>query len=189
MLTLQVFAASTRDARKGVDVWRWFLHQARTHAKFAVEAVDLAEINLPVFDEPRHPRLGQYEHDHTKRWSAIVNRADAFVFVTPEYNYGPSPSLVNALDYLHKEWLYKPVGFVSYGGVSGGTRGVQITKQIVTALKMMPMFEAVAIPFFIQYFKAETGTFDPGEMQATAAVTMLDELLRWANALRSLRET
>jgi NAD(P)H-dependent FMN reductase len=188
MLTLHVVTASTREGRKGRGVGEWFLGQARAHGKFAVEDVDLAKVNLPMFDEPRHPRLGQYEHEHTKRWSAIVNRADAFVFVTPEYNYGPPPSLINAIDFLHKEWLYKPVGFVSYGGVAAGARSVQATKLIVTALKMMPMFESVAIPFFGQHFKADTGAFDPGDVQAKAAVAMLNELLRWTGALKPLRD-
>jgi NAD(P)H-dependent FMN reductase len=171
----------------GPTVGNWFLEQAHRHAKFEVEAVDLAAVNLPLLDEPNHPRLRKYEHEHTKRWSATVDRADAFVFVTPEYNYGTPPSLVNALDYLHHEWHYKPVGFVSYGGVSGGTRSVQMTKQVVTALKMMPMFEAVTIPFFAQYVNTDTGAFAPGKVQDDAAVVMLDELLKWAEAMKGMR--
>lgn len=184
---LQVVVASTREERKGPRVAEWFLAEARAHGGFEVESVDLAEVALPLFDEPRHPRLRQYAHEHTKRWSATVERADAFVFVQPEYNFGPSPSLLNALDYLNQEWAYKPVGFVSYGGVSAGTRAVQITKSIVTTLKMMPMFETVAIPFFAKHLDEATGTFDPGETQAKAAKVMLDELLRWTNALKTLR--
>ena len=74
----------------------------------------------PHRDEPHHPRLGKYQHQHTKDWSATVSRADAFVFVTPEYNYGPAPSLVNAITYLNAEWRYKPAGFVSYGSAGAG---------------------------------------------------------------------
>lgn len=188
MLTLQVIIASTRQCRKGAAVGAWFLEQARTHGKFDVGLVDLAAVNLPLFDEPQHPRLQEYEHEHTKAWSATVQRADAFVFVTPEYDYSAPSSLVNAVQYLVHEWAYKPVGFASYGGVSGGTRGVQMAKQLVTAVKMMPMVEAVAIPFFTNYLHSESGAFDPGEMQEGAAVTMLDELLRWAVALEPLRE-
>ncbi len=186
-LTLQVVIASTRQGRLGPMVGKWFFEYARVHGRFDVELVDLAEINLPVFDEPGHPRLQKYEHDHSKGWSEIVARADAFVFVTPEYNYGTPPSLINALDYLHYEWTYKPVGFVSYGGVSGGTRGVQMTKQIVTTLKMMPLPEAVAIPFFNQYLDQQTNTFRPGEVQENAAAVLLDELHRWAEALKPMR--
>lgn len=187
MPNLQIIVASTRDGRQGPVVAAWFLECARQHGGFAIELVDLADVNLPLFDEPLHPRLAKYEHEHTKAWSAIVSRADAFVFVTPEYDYSAPASLINALQYLVKEWAYKPVGFASYGGVSGGTRGVQMTKQIVTTLKMMPMSEAVSVPFFTQYIDAQTGAFNPGETQATAARVMLDELLRWTNAMKTLR--
>ncbi len=188
MLKLHVIVASTRPSRQGPRVAAWFLEYARAHGKFIVELVDLAEVDLPFLDEPAHPRLGQYTHDHTRRWSATIDRADAFVVVTPEYDYGTPATLVNALQCLVREWAYKPVGFVSYGGVSAGTRGVQMTKQIVTALKMMPMVEAVAIPFFAHHIDADTGTFDPGEVQARAAVAMLDEIARWADALKPLRQ-
>jgi NAD(P)H-dependent FMN reductase len=88
---------------------------------------------------------------------------------------------------LHDEWAYKPVGFVSYGGASAGTRGVQMTKQIVTTLKMMPVLEAVHIPFFAQHLDARPGTFRPPEISDEAASAMLDELLRWTEALAPLR--
>ena len=87
-------------------------------------------------DEPNHPRLRQYTKQHTKDWSAKVEAADAFVFVMPEYNYGFNAPLKNVIDYLNQEWAYKPVGFVSYGGVASGTRAVQMIKQVVTTLKM-----------------------------------------------------
>jgi len=186
MPRLQIFIVSTRPGRKGEAIARWFEQHARLHAKFEIEMVDLKAVNLPILDEPEHPRLQKYQHDHTKAWSASVSRADAFVFVTPEYNYSSPPSLVNAMDYLVHEWAYKPVGFVSYGGVSGGTRSVQMTKLLVTGLKMMPMTEAVHLPFFMRSF-APDGTFAPDEAQANAAAVMLDELLRWTNALAPLR--
>ena len=187
MLQLHIIIVSTRPGRAGLPVADWFVSQARRHGKFALEVIDLAKVGLPLFDEPRHPRLRQYEHEHTKAWSRTIDRADAFVFVTPEYNYGAPPSLVNALDFLVHEWAYKPVAFVSYGGVSGGTRSVQMAKQIVTALKMMPMFEAVVLPFFAQQIDKETGVFAPAKIQEDAAATMLDELLKWATALKVMR--
>lgn len=186
---LQIVTASTRDDRRGRMVAEWFLEQARGHDGFALEPVDLAEVDLPLFDEPRHPRLREYEHAHTRAWSEIVDRGDAYVVVTPEYDHFPPSSLVNALQYLVHEWAYKPMGFVSYGGVSGGTRSAETIKSIVTTLKMMPMFESVSIPFFSKHLDDEAETFSPPEVQEKAATTMLDELLRWARALRPLRET
>ena len=185
MPRLYVVIASTRPGRAGLPIGSWFHDFARRHARFETTLVDLAQVNLPFLDEPKHPRLGQYEQAHTKAWSATIDAADAFVFVTPEYNYGAPPTLINALDYLHREWQYKPVGFVSYGGPAGAARSVAMTKQVVTALKMMPMFEAVTIPLFTQYLK--DGVFSPTEHHEKAATVMLDELLRWTEALTALR--
>jgi NAD(P)H-dependent FMN reductase len=161
------------------------LEQARAHGRFQIELVDLAELALPALDEPAHPRFGKYEHEHTKRWSALVAASDAFVFITPEYNYGMPPALLNAIDYLFHEWAYKAAAFVSYGGVSGGTRSVQMSKSVLTTLKLMPIPEGVSLPFFMQMM--DDGVFKPGEPAHKSAVTMLDELERWAAALKPLR--
>jgi NAD(P)H-dependent FMN reductase len=187
MLTLQIITVSTRKGRVGPQISAWFQRVAEKHNQFNLELVDLAEINLPMYDENIHPRLQQYEHEHTRQWSKIVSRADAYVFVTPEYNFSVAPSLVNALDYLHHEWSYKPAGFVSYGGVSAGTRGVQVAKQIVTTLHMMPVPEAVNIPFFFQYLDQDAGLFNPPDTQEQAALLMLNELLKWSTALKTIR--
>ncbi len=130
--------------------------------------------------------MKQYQHQHTKDWSSKVDSADAFVFVTPEYNFGSPPALINALDYLYDEWNYKPVGFVIYGGISGGLRSVQMTKGVVTTLKMMPMVEAVTIPFFSKHID-ESGVFAAQEIHEKSATDMLDELLRWSIAMMPMR--
>ncbi|MGA3215362.1 MAG: NAD(P)H-dependent oxidoreductase [Acidimicrobiales bacterium] len=185
MPTLTVIIASTRRGRLGLPVAHWFIEQARAHGAFEVKVVDLAELDLPLLDEPNHPRLRQYTQPHTLEWSAIVDASDAFIFVTPEYNYGYPASLKNAIDYLHQEWLHKPVGFVSYGGVAAGTRSVQQLKQVVTALSMMPVNEAVALPFFTQFIK--DGKMQPNETMVQAAGAMLDQLVRVEEAMRPLR--
>src|SRR5581483_12264670 len=123
---LQIFIASTRPGRVGLPVAEWFRGHADAHGGFAIDLVDLATLQLPFLDEPNHPRLRRYTKQHTMDWSARVDAADAFVFVMPEYNYGFNAPLKNAIDYLHHEWQYKPVGFVSYGGVAAGTRAVQM---------------------------------------------------------------
>ena len=185
--TLIILIASTRPGRVGLPVGQWFRDHAIAHGGFEVEVADLATLNLPFMDEPSHPRLRQYIHQHTKNWSALVTAADAFVFVMPEYNYGFNAPLKNAIDYLHTEWAYKPVGFVSYGGVSAGTRAVQMIKQVVTTLKMAPLPEAVSIPFVTQFINDDGVVQANGTMEG-AATTMLDEMGRWAEALRPLRE-
>jgi NAD(P)H-dependent FMN reductase len=176
MPKLHVILASTRPGRAGEPIADWFVERAVAHGAFDVELVDLAEVALPFMDEPNHPRLRRYTHEHTKAWSARVDSADAFVFVTPEYNYGFTAPLKNAIDYLHFEWQHKPVGFVSYGGVAAGTRAVQMLKQVVTTLKMLPLFEAVNIPFHTQLIDEE-GALEANETMVKAAAAMLDELV------------
>ncbi|MEP7381577.1 MAG: NAD(P)H-dependent oxidoreductase [Gemmatimonadota bacterium] len=186
MHTLQVFLTSTRPGRAGEPISLWFLEHARAHGNFEVTLVDLEAVALPMMDEPHHPRLRQYEHEHTKAWSATVNAADAFVFVLPEYNYSMPPAFVNALDFLLHEWAYKPVGIVSYGGVSAGLRSAQQAKQLITALRMMPLPDAVSIPMY-QQFMDEQRNFLGNDILNTSIVTMLDELERWTGALAPLR--
>jgi len=185
--TLMIIIASTRPGRVGLPVAQWFERRAITHGGFVIDLVDLAALNLPFMDEPNHPRLRQYTHQHTKDWSAQVAAADAFVFVMPEYNYGFNAPLKNAIDYLQHEWAYKPVGFVSYGGISAGTRAVQMIKQVVTTLKMTPLFEAVSIPF-VRQFIGDQGEVQANEIMELAATALLDELQRMEGALRPLRQ-
>jgi NAD(P)H-dependent FMN reductase len=187
MPRLSIIIGSTRPGRAGLPIADWFADRARRHGGFEIDVVDLAEVNLPILDEPNHPRLRQYTHQHTKDWSARVAGADAFVIVTPEYNHGYSAATKNAIDYLHHEWHYKPVGFVSYGGVASGTRAMQQLKQVVTALRMLPLTDAVNIPFHTQFLD-DDGRIEANEVMEQAAVTMLDELLRVEAALRPLRE-
>jgi NAD(P)H-dependent FMN reductase len=183
---LTVVIASTRPGRAGLPIAEWFTARARAHGGFEVEVADLAALALPMMDEPSHPRLRQYIHQHTLDWSATVEASDAFVFVMPEYNYGYTAPLKNAIDYLHSEWNYKPLGFVSYGGVAAGTRAVQQLKGVVTTLKMTPLPEAVSIPFHTQFID-EDGTVVANEVMEAAADTMLNELIRVEAALRPLR--
>jgi NAD(P)H-dependent FMN reductase len=184
--TLMIVIASTRPGRIGLPVGEWFEAHARAHGGFEVDVADLAEIDLPFMDEPKHPRLREYTHQHTKDWSARVDAADAFAFVHPEYNYGMTAPLKNALDYLNQEWRYKPLGLVSYGGVSAGTRAAQMIKQVATTVGMYPLFEAVSIPFVAE-FVGEGGAIVPSGVMEKAADAMLDELLRVAAALGTLR--
>ena len=186
MPTLLIIIASTRPGRVGLPVARWFEEYAGRHGGFDVKVADLAELDLPLLDEPHHPRMGQYTQEHTRAWSRMVGEADAFAFVMPEYNYAMTASLKNALDYLYNEWNYKPVGLVSYGGMSGGLRAAQMVKEVVTTLRMMPLPEGVGIPFVSQHIK--DGAFQPPELVVESARVMLDELGRWAGALRTLRE-
>jgi NAD(P)H-dependent FMN reductase len=186
MHKLKIISSTTRPGRKGPAITAWVAGIARQHPDFEVEVLDLAQINLPMMNEPFHPMLQKYQHEHTKKWSATIAEGDAFVMVTAEYNSGIPAPLKNALDYLGKEWAHKPVAIVSYGGVSAGTRAAHMLKGVLSTLRMVPLVETVATPFFDQFIN-EQGEFVPNQISEKAAQDMLHELFRWATALKPLR--
>ncbi|WP_327350661.1 bifunctional NAD(P)H-dependent oxidoreductase/GNAT family N-acetyltransferase [Streptomyces sp. NBC_01304] len=183
-----VLVCSTRPGALGPAVGEWLTETlapcARTLGADLVP-LSLGDLQLPFLDEEEHPSTGIYRHEHTRRWSAIVAEADGFVVVTPEYNYGMPATLKNALDYLGPEWAWKPVGFVSYGNTSAGTRAVQHAKQVVTTLRLVPLGSTVSI----RIADAMRGDrFHPAAHLADAAEGLLAELVRVAHALTPLRE-
>ncbi|WP_421828263.1 NADPH-dependent FMN reductase [Larkinella sp.] len=187
MYNLKIINSTVRPSRKGPLVTAWITEVARQHGGFNVEVLDLAEIKLPFMDEPAHPRLKQYVHEHTKKWSASIDEADAFIFVTAEYDHSYPAPLKNALQYLVQEWAYKAAGIVSYGGISAGTRAASHLKSDLIALKVVPLFEAVNIPFFDQFIN-EQEEFEPNESSQRAAQTMLTELVRWTKGMTVIRK-
>jgi NAD(P)H-dependent FMN reductase len=186
---LLVVVGSTRPGRVGLPVARWFEQVARDHGGFDVEVADLAEIDLPLMDEPNHPRLRRYVHQHTRAWSATVDRADAVVFVIPEYNHSFGGALKNAIDFLWNEWKHKPVATVSYGGVSGGLRAVQALKPVLIALSMVPVVEAVVIPFVMQHLTGDGDdrVFTANDEIEAGAKSLLEALTVWMPGTRALR--
>jgi NAD(P)H-dependent FMN reductase len=184
-MKLGVITVSTREGRVGQAVAEWFGAFAAEESSFEVVPIDLKTLNLPMLAEPRHPVMQDYEHDYTKRWSGVVASLDAVVFVTPEYDYFVPAALVNAVQHLAREWNYKPVGFVGYGGIAGGLRSIQSAKPLLTTLKMMPIPESVSV-HFVQNNLAD-GVFTPERKHQDMARAMLHELDKWAVALQPLR--
>lgn len=186
MYKIKIITSTTRPGRKGIAVARWLENITAKESEFEVELLDLAEIGLPIMDEPVHPRLQQYQHAHTKEWSARIDSADAFIFVLGEYNYGVPSPLKNALDYLYKEWMYKPVGIVSYGGASGGMRSTQMLRQILSAFHSLPLSAGVAIVQFSKFLEEER--FVPEAAVEKATETMLGELKDYCVISQDLRK-
>lgn len=182
---LGVIIASTRPGRIGKPIGDWFIEQATADGSFEVRTLDLAEINLPFMDEPNHPRLRKYTKQHTLDWSAQVEACDAFVLVTCEYNYGPPAALKNAFDFLSQEWADKPVGLLSYGGVSGGLRCASHLKETFQALGLLCVREAITVPMAGP--KVVDGVFQaPAECQESVA-PMLASILKRHEVLAPLR--
>jgi len=177
--TLKVVITSTRPGRIGGSIGRWFAAAARAHGGFdAVELLDLADLDLPIFDEPHHPRLGQYENAHTLAWSEAIHGADAVVFVHPEYNHFPPPSLVNAIDYLHAEWTGKPVAWVSYGGASGGGFARELIGKLADFVSMRSADSSFGITFPMKTIA--DGVFTPEQETIDSARAVVGELAQLA---------
>jgi NAD(P)H-dependent FMN reductase len=183
---LKIINSTVRPGRKGPLVTEWITNLARQHGAFDVEVLDLATINLPMMNEPHHPSLKKYEHKHTQQWSAAIDEADAFIFVTAEYDYNYPAPLRNAIEYLFHEWAYKAAGIVSYGGVSAGTRAANSLKSDLASMKIVPLVEAVNFPFFSKNIN-DQNEFSANEISHKAATAMLNELVRWTKGLKQIR--
>ena len=186
-MRLVVVLASTRPRRVGPALADWITDVAKNSGAFeTVELVDLAEVALPILDEPELPHAAAYVHEHTLRWSATVQAADAFLLVTPEYNLAPPPSLVNAIDYLHREWRWKAAGIVAYGGVAGGARSAQVVKQMLASMNCFTVHEAVVVPQVADQIDADN-VFRATTRNEHAARSMIESLETLAGALRPVR--
>ena len=185
MLRVAIIVGSTRPGRKGDAVARWVYEIADSRGDAEFELVDIKEYDLPLLDEPLSATLGQYSKDHTKAWSAKIASFDAFVFVTPEYNHATSGALKNAIDYLYKEWSNKAAGFVGYGG-AGGTRAVENLRLVMGELMIADVRAQVALSLFTDF--ENFSVFKPAPHQDKAVHAVLDQVIAWGGALRSLRE-
>ena len=145
MRKIEVIIGSTRPKRIGRQIAEWVVSAIPAADGLEFELVDLADWPLPN-DEPGVPANHEYVHEHTKAWSRKVSAGDAYVFVTPQYNWGYPASLKNAIDHLHKEWLGKPAAIVSYGHRGGGKAAAQL-RQVLDGLHMRPVETMPAITF------------------------------------------
>lgn len=182
---LMIIIGSVRPGRAGLPIGSWVRDRAEAHGGFEIDLVDLLELGLPFMDEPAHPSLRQYTKPHTVAWSERVEAADAFIFVTPEYNHSYAPALKNAIDFLNGEWWRKPVGFVSYGGVSGGTRGVVALDQAINGLGLVKVGANLEVNFAGRM--VADGVFTPGEKELAVLDKELAELIDLSEVLRPSR--
>ena len=187
MINLKIITSTVRPGRRGPMIAAWIAGKAKQQGSFNVEVLDLGEINLPMMNEPNHPLMKKYVHEHTKKWSATIDEADAFIFVTAEYDYNYPAPLRNAIEYIALEWAYKAAGIVSYGGVSAGTRAANSLKADLATMSVVPLTQGVNFPFFSKLI-TENGEFVPNETSHSATDTMLRELVRWTKGLKIIKE-
>lgn len=186
-MKVKIITSTVRPGRKGPVIGKWVTKAAQDFG-FDAELLDLGEINLPLMNEAVHPMLKQYEHEHTKQWSAKIEEADAFIFVTAEYDYSYPAPLKNALEYLVHEWAYKPSGIVSYSiGPFAGVRAASNLKADLISLRNVGLAEMITIPSYNQFIN-EDGDFIPNELLEKSSTVMFTQLTRWAKGLKVVRD-
>src|SRR3954452_16545537 len=183
-LRIGIILGSTRPGRRGEQIASWALETARAHGAADYELIDLAHHGLGNLDEGGNPNLQQYEHTHTRDWSARIDGFDGFVFLVPEYNHSFPGALKNALDYVYREWNDKAAGIVSYGGWASGVRAAEALRLVLAELQVATVRLQPAISTHANF---ATGAFVPVEGLEASVVGMLGQLMRWSNALCSVR--
>jgi NAD(P)H-dependent FMN reductase len=186
MTRLMIIVGSVRPGRVGLAVAEWARAYIGENSDFEIDFVDLAELALPFMDEPKHPRFREYTKPHTVAWSERVDAADAILLVAPEYNHSFSPALKNALDFLNQEWWRKPVGFISYGGASGGTRGAAALTITTAGLGLVKLGANIEINFVAT--QVADGVFTPTPKEVAILDKMIAEFGPLADALAPLRQ-
>ncbi len=185
MIRIAIIIGSTRPGRKAEAVAKWVYDIAQKRSDAEFELVDIKDFNLPLLDEPMSPMMGQYTHQHTKDWSAKIASFDAYVFVTPEYNHGTSGALKNAIDYLYKAWVNKAAGFVGYGGASG-TRAVENLRLVMGESQVADVRAQVGLSLFTDF--ENFSVFKPAPQHEKSVNAMLDQVIAWGGALKTLRK-
>jgi NAD(P)H-dependent FMN reductase len=184
MIRIAIVTGSTRPGRNNEAVAHWIYEITKQRDDAEFELVDIAAFNLPLLNEPVPPSLGQYSHDHSKTWGKKIGSFDAYVFVTPEYNHGIPAALKNAIDYLFREWNNKAAGFVSYGS-AGGARAVEQLRLVMAELMVADVRAQVMLSLFTDFENFANFKPDPRHLQEVN--TMLDQVIAWGTALKSLR--
>ncbi len=185
MLKIAIIIGSTRPGRKAETVAQWVHGIAKKRGDSEFEVVDIQDFDLPLLDEPVPPSMGQYSRPHTKAWAAKIASFDAYVFVTPEYNHGTSGALKNAIDFVYAEWNNKAAGFVSYGS-AGGVRAVEQLRLVMGELQVADVRAQVMLSLFTDF--ENLTTFKPAAYHEKSVNAMLDQLIAWGGALKTLRD-
>ena len=185
MIKVGIIVGSTRPGRHADVVANWVLEKAKTRTDAQFEVVDIQDFKLPLLDEPVPPSMGQYTQPHTKAWAQKVASFDAYIFVTPEYNHATSAALKNAIDYVYAEWNNKAAGFVSYGASASGGRAVEQLRQVMAELQIADVRSQVLLSLFTDF--ENFAVFKPNAVHDLAMATMLDQVVAWGTALKTVR--
>lgn len=185
MVKIGIIIGSTRPGRNGPAVAQWVYDIAKSRTDAEFELVDIADYNLPLYDEPVPPSMStSYAKEHTQKWSSKIASLDGFVFVTPEYNRATSGALKNAIDFLYNEWTNKAAGFVGYGSFLGA-RAVENLRLIMGELQIADVRSQVGLSLFTDF--ENFSVFKPGPHHNDSVNAMLGQVVAWSRAMKTLR--
>ncbi|MEU2915702.1 NADPH-dependent FMN reductase [Streptomyces massasporeus] len=185
-IRLAAIIGSVRDGRFGPTVMDWFVGEATQRDDVTVDVIDLAETPLSLTGGPTRAPSAEMAQE-LSRISPRIEAADAYVIVTPEYNHSFPGALKHAIDCHITQWQAKPVGFVCYGGFSGGLRAVEQLRLVFNELHAVPIRDTVSFHGGAAAFDEDNRPKDPNGCNA-AAKTLLDQLIWWAVALKEARQ-
>lgn len=190
MAVISVIVGSTREGRFSEKPAKWILQHLTKRPGVDARLLDLRDYPMPFFDQPAPPAMPgrpPYKHEVVQRWTAAIAHSDGFVFVTPEYNYGTSAVLKNAIDWVYPEWNRKAACFVSYGSALGA-RSVQQLRETAIEVQLAPIRSSVYIPVATLWAHYQGGDVDASLAGLeSSAQTMIDDLLWWTAALETAR--
>jgi NAD(P)H-dependent FMN reductase len=191
MTVISVIVGSTRQGRFSEKPAQWIFQHLKKRGDVEARLLDLRDFPMPFFDQavpPASPGRPPYENEIVKKWTAAIGASDGFIFVTPEYNYGPPAVLKNAIDWVYPEWNRKAAAFVSYGGAMGA-RSVQQLRETAIEVQLAPIRSSVHIPVATLMAHFQGGDVDKGLAELeTPAKVMIDDLLWWTTALKAARK-
>jgi NAD(P)H-dependent FMN reductase len=191
MSVISVIVGSTRQGRFSEKPAHWIFQHLKQRGDVEARMLDLRNFPMPFFDQvvsPATPGRAAYENEVVRKWTAAIGASDGFIFVTPEYNYGPPAVLKNAIDWVYPEWNRKAIAFVSFGGV-GGARSVQQLREVAIEVQLAPIRSSVHIPVATLMAHFQGGDVDKGLAELeTPAKVMIDDLLWWTTALKTARK-
>lgn len=183
---IAVIVSSNRPTRVGGKVADWFYDQVKDTQDVEFELIDLAEVKLPYLDEPKSPMMGDYQSEHTKKWSKQIAAFDGYILITPEYNHGYNAVLKNALDTLYHEWANKPVAFVGYG-VLGAAASIEQLVNVTAQLNMVPLVSKATKLIDVWAIFDEEGEFNQATLRGSKPEDLMENLVWWAKTLKAAR--
>lgn len=184
-----VFYGSYRSDRLGIRLANYILRGLRWRGA-AAELIDAKDVGLPMLDRmyKEYPKGGAPAA--LEVLAEKIRNADAFVFITGEYNWGPQPGLKNLTDHFLEEWFWRPAAIASYSaGRFSGVRSGTIWHGILSEMGMIVVSSTLAVGPIAQTLDVDASPIDDGGKALEQSFPRFaDDLAWWTEAAREQRK-